>query len=135
MFTFSAFFVVVGWAVRTSGDRSSSMRGLAFQGFGLISIMAAAVFFFSMYSQYHSAKKALLARDYSVTEGIVTDFIPMPPGGHATESFRINGVRFEYGGGWGSTVFNSDWNKNFIHNGVQARITHRGSDMLRVELR
>jgi hypothetical protein len=88
-----------------------------------------------MYSEYHSAEKALLKHDYSVAEGIVTDFIPMPPGGHATESFRVGGARFAYGSGWGSTVFNSEWNTCFIHNGVQARITYRGSDILKVEVR
>lgn len=72
---------------------------------------------------------------YSVTEGVVSDFIPMPPGGHSTERFVVNGVRFEYGSGWGSTTFNSEWNKGFIHNGVEARITYVGKEIIKVEVK
>ncbi len=59
----------------------------------------------------------------------------MPPGGHANESFRINGVNFSYSGGFGSTVFNSEWNKGAIRDGVEARISYRGSDILKIEVK
>jgi hypothetical protein len=78
---------------------------------------------------------SLVHHDYSITEGVVTDFIPMPPGGHASKSFRIDGVNFSYGSGFGSTVFNSEWNNGAIHNGVEARISYRGPDILRIEVK
>jgi hypothetical protein len=93
------------------------------------------VSFLSMYWEYRSARKAFEIHSYSVSEGVVTDFIPMPPGGHSTESFKVNGVRFEYGSGWGSTMFNSEWNKGFIHNGVEARITYVAKDIIKVEVK
>ncbi len=135
IFIFASLFIGVGWALKTSGERSSSGKGLPFQFVGGIGILAAVGFFLSIYSEYHSAVKALQTHDYSVTEGVVTDFVPMPAGGHAAESFRVNGVSFSYGGGWGSAVFNADWNTGFLHNGVQARITYHGRDILKVEVR
>jgi hypothetical protein len=131
----AGIFLLLGWALRKSGDRDLSVKGVIFQGLGGIGVLGALGFLIAAYSTYHNASKALSDHDYSIAEGFVTDFIPMPPGGHAAESFRINGVNFSYGSGWGSTVFNSEWNKGAVHNGVQARISYRGSDILRVEVR
>jgi hypothetical protein len=133
--TFATLFLGIGWALRGSRDDELSLKGLLFQLVGAIGVLGAATFLVSTYREYHAATKALLKHDYSVAEGSVTDFVPMPPGGHSTETFRIDGVRFEYGGGWGSTVFNSEWNTGFIHNGVQARITYHDRDILKVEVR
>jgi hypothetical protein len=130
---FGAFFVGVGWAVRTTGDKDSFRKGALFQLVGAVGFLGALVFFVSMYWEYRSARKAFETHSYSVSEGVVRDFIPMPPGGHSTESFEVNGVRFEYGSGWGSTMFNSEWNKGFIHNGVEVRITYVGKDIIKVE--
>ena len=98
-------------------------------------ILGALTFFIAIYSEYRNARNAFEAHSYSVSEGVVTDFVPMPPGGHSTESFVVNGVRFEYGGGWGSTTFNSEWNKGFIHNGVETRITYVGTEIIKVEVK
>lgn len=63
----------------------------------------------------------------------MTNFIPMPPNGHSTESFNVSSSYFEYSSGWGSTSFNSEWNKGYIHNGAKVRITFLDKDILRVE--
>jgi hypothetical protein len=131
----AGIFLLIGWVLRKSGERDQSLKGVFFQLIGGLGVLGAVGFLLASYSEYQQATRALSDRNYSTAEGIVTDFIPMPPGGHANESFRINGVSFSYGSGWGSTVFNSDWNKGFIHNGTQARITYRGQDILRVEVR
>src|SRR5215831_5776126 len=129
IFIIAALFVVIGWGVRTSGDRDSEFKGTFFQIGGAVGILGALGFFIFMYGEYHKARKALQTHTYSVSEGVVTDFIPMPAGGHSTESFVVNGVHFEYGSGWGSTTFNSGWNKGFIYNGVEARIAYVGKDI------
>ena len=103
--------------------------------FSVAVIFAAAGFFASMYLEYRHIQKAFTEHSYSVSEGVVSDFIPMPPKGHGTESFVVNGVHFEYGSGWGSTTFNSEWNKGFIHNGVEARITYVGTEIIKVEVK
>jgi hypothetical protein len=135
MFIFGALFVVMGWGLRTSGDKDFVLRGTLFQIGGAVGTLGALLFFTSMCGEYRNAKKAFATRAYSVSEGVVRNFVPMPSGGHATESFDVNGVRFEYGSGWGSTVFNSESNKGFIHNGVEARITHVGQDIIKVEVK
>jgi hypothetical protein len=88
-----------------------------FQAVGAIGFVGGLVFLVADFAVYHEASRALSNRDYAV-EGVVTDFAPMHVGGHAVESFRINGVNFSYGGGWGSTVFNSDWNKGPFTTGL-----------------
>ena len=135
IFIFGALFVGIGWAIRTSDDRESFLKGLLFQIVGVGGIFFSIVFLASMYGEYRQAQKAFATHSYSVAEGMVTDFIPMPPGGHSTESFVVNGTRFEYGGGWGSTMFNSEWNKGFIHNSVEARISYVGKDIIKVEVK
>jgi hypothetical protein len=132
IFIFASLLGTIGWGLKTSAD--SRYKGLLFQFVGGIGIVGALVFFIGIYAEYHSAMKALATHDYSVAEGVVTDFVPMPPGGHSTESFRIGDVRFRYGAGWGSTVFNSEWNTGFLRDGVRARITYRGEDILKVEI-
>jgi hypothetical protein len=135
IFIFGALFVGIGWAVRASGDTDSLTKGKFFQILGAVGMLAALGFFTSMYGEYRNAQKAFGAHAYSVSEGVVEDFVPMPPGGHATESFMLHGVRFEYGSGWGSTMFNSEWNKGFIRDGVEARITYVGKDIIKVEIK
>ena len=135
IFIFGALFAGVAWAVRTSDDKDSFRKGTLFQIVGTVGTLGAIVFLVSMYREYRSARNAFTTHSYSVSEGVVRDFIPMPPGGHSTESFDVNGVRFEYGSGLGSTTFNSEWNKGFIHNGVEARITYIGKDIIRVEVK
>ena len=135
IFIFGALFLGIGWAIRTSGDKDSVTKGTLFQIGGAVGILVAGGFFTSTYGEYRNAQKAFATHAYSVSEGMVKDFVPMPPGGHAMESFVVNGVRFEYGSGWGSTTFNSEWNKGFIYNGVEARITFVGKDIIKVEVK
>jgi hypothetical protein len=135
IFIFGALFVGIGWAVRMSGDKDSLTKGTFFQILGAVGILGALGFFTSIYGEYRNAQKAFAIHAYSVSEGVVNNFVPMPPGGHATETFVVNGVRFEYGSGWGSTLFNSEWNKGFIHDGVEARITYVGKDIIKVEVK
>jgi hypothetical protein len=135
IFVFAGLFVVIGWGIRTIGEPDFRTKGLFFQIIGAVGLGFAILFFVGMYAQYHFAEKALMTHNCSVAEGVVTDFIPMPPGGHSIESLRIGVRHFEYGTGWGSTTFNSEWNKGFIHNGVQARVTYHGADILKVEIK
>jgi hypothetical protein len=130
-----ALFVVVGWAVRTIGDTATSTKGTFFQIGGVAFSLMAFLFFILMYREYRQVQNAIATHSYSVSEGTVRDFVPMPPGGHAMESFAVNGVRFEYGGAWGSIGFNAALNRGLIHNGVEARITYVGEHIIKVEVR
>jgi hypothetical protein len=46
------------------------------------------------HNEYHFAMKALATHDYSVAQGIVTDFVPMLPGGLSLNDFVVRLQRF-----------------------------------------
>ena len=52
--------------------------------------------------------------NYKVVEGYTENFKPRPPGGHASESFTINGVGFEYSEG----IIKPGYNRSFYNGGV-----------------
>ena len=74
---------------------------------------------------------------YSVIEGEVKNFVPMPYDGHANESFVVNGVRFEYSdynlssGGFNNTASHG----GPIKAGLWVRIAYNHDVILRLEIR
>jgi hypothetical protein len=124
----------VSWALKRAPEPHSVWKEKIFLfisivGFG-ISLVVATISFV----EYQQMKSALAESDYQVTEGTVEEFAPMPSSGQPVESFRVGGAFFHYGSGWDSLFFNSAWNRGNIHNHTQIRITHRGNDILRVEV-
>jgi hypothetical protein len=130
---FAMFFGMIGWVIKTSGDPIAAAKGKLFMLISGAGLLISLMFFAAKYSEYRVAKRALEQREYVVVEGTVRGFVPMPPGGHSTESFKVGDVSFEYGAGWGSIVFNSEWNRGFIHDGTQVRISSRAGNILRIE--
>jgi hypothetical protein len=133
----SALVTLVGWGLSNSdGSDDDKIGGLYFQFGGIAGLMASVAFLAFTYTEYRSAVQALSSRDCSIASGIVTNFVPMHCKG-CTESFTVNGVRFNYGTGLSSAAFGSLRNTGFIRNGVDARITYMRDerDILRVEVR
>jgi hypothetical protein len=64
-----------------------------FAGFA---ILWTATSFWGTFSEYFKLKQAVLNGKYEVIEGTITDFVPMPSGGHAKEHFKVNGHYYEY---------------------------------------
>ena len=124
----------VDWALKRSPGPRSVLQGKLFLFISIACFGTSLVVAMISFVEYHQMKLALGEGDYQVTEGIVKEFIPMPPSGHPVESFRVGGRSFHYGSGWDSIGFNSAWNRGYIHNDAQVRITHRGVDILRVEV-
>ena len=125
----------VGWALRNSSGPHSVWKEKAFLFISIVSFGISLVVATISFVEYHQMKLVLAEGDYQVTEGIVKDFVPMPSSGHPVESFTVGGAPFHYGSGWNSIVFNSAWNRGYIHNDAQVRITHRGINILRVEVK
>ena len=70
-----------------------------------------------------------------VTEGIVTDFDPMPYMGHKMESFVVNNKHFKYSDYNVVAGFNNTASHGGpIRQGVHVRIHHRGNDIARLEI-
>jgi hypothetical protein len=124
----------VGWALTRSHDPQSVLKGKVFLFISIASFGVSLVLATISFAEYHQMKLALAVGDYQMTEGIVKEFVPMSPSGPPVESFRVGGASFHYGSGWDSIVFNSSWNRGYIHNDSQVRITHRGVNILRVEV-
>src|ERR1700733_1305423 len=83
----ACIFLLIGLSLRRSGDPNLSSRGVIFQAVGAIGFVGGLVFLVADFAVYHEASTALSNRDYAIVEGVVTDFAPMPVGGHAVESF------------------------------------------------
>jgi len=117
-----AVLLVLGWGLRSTGA-SVSFKSSMFLIVGAGAILAGVLITAVKYTEHRTYERGMREGSCSTVEGTVSDFRPMPSGGHSLESFKINGAYFEYGSGWGSTTFNSNWNNGFIRDGVQARIT------------
>jgi hypothetical protein len=72
---------------------------------------------------------------YEVVEGVVFDFRPMPPSGHAVEHFCVERKCFNYAEnltpGFNQTMLNG----GPIHEGLTVRIRFTGNNILRLEIK
>jgi hypothetical protein len=132
---FALLFGLIGWSLKGSSDPKYASKGKFFLLISGIGVVLSFVFLIGVFSEYYNAKKSLRTGNFSVAEGTVEDFVPMPPEGHSTESFKVGARSFAYGSGWGSIVFNSEWNHGYIHNGARVRISYRDENILRVEVK
>jgi hypothetical protein len=85
--------------------------------------------------EYQRATSDLREGRYSVVEGPVTDFVPMPYEGHAQESFTVNGHRFSYS----DYIMTAGFRKTASHGGpiregLYVRISYSGNLILRLEV-
>ena len=85
--------------------------------------------------RYDRAKNVYLAGQYSVVEGSVANFHPMPASGHDNETFSVNGVRFSYSDFDGSPCFNNTASHGGpMREGLRVRIAYWGNCILRLEV-
>jgi len=69
-------------------------------------------------------------------EGKVTDFVPMPYGGHAEESFSVQSQRFSYSDFGLTSGFNSTSSHGGpIREGLEVRIWHLRGKILKLQIR
>jgi hypothetical protein len=96
-------FIIIGLGVSLFNikyNKSTSSKkqftivfGFIFSGFGLIISLLTIP---SSISSQQKTKEILENKEYKTVEGKIENFNPMPYGGHAVESFTVNGVYFEY---------------------------------------
>jgi hypothetical protein len=132
---FASIFFLIGWVLRQSTEKFERKKGVFFTAVSSALLAGSLLFLFAAANDLRIAKTALRSGRVKIAEGTIENFVPMPPGGHATESFIVDGTPFSYGSGWGSITFDSDWNTGFIHNGVQVRIAYRNGEILRIEVK
>jgi hypothetical protein len=97
--------------------------------------------FVSTYSSYRDCREAYRTGRYSIVEGIVEDFHPMPYAGHQDECFRVQKERFCYSDYSVSPAFNQSASHGGpIRAGLPVRIAylendHFNAQILRLEIR
>ena len=93
------------------------------------------VVFSSEKAAYSATKTALATGGYSVVEGRVADFDPMPYQGHKMESFTVNGRRFTYSDFIETTGFHNAASRGGpIREGLYVRVSHIGNLILKLEI-
>jgi hypothetical protein len=93
------------------------------------------VTFFGTYGGYSNARNALDSGKYSVVEGPVTQFVPMPYTGHSEESFVVGGKRFSYSDFIVTSGFhNTASHGGPIRAGLYVRVSYVGNVILRLEI-
>lgn len=86
-------------------------------------------------TDYFELASALRHGRCDVVEGLVTQFHPMPPGGHDVESFSVGGKHFEYSDWVMSGGFHqSSTHGGPIREGLRVRIHYLGKDIARLEI-
>lgn len=58
-------------------------------------------------SEHLAIQRALVSGSYSVVDGTVENFHPMPHHGHSNERFEVKGIRFVYSDFIGTECFNN----------------------------
>jgi len=84
---------------------------------------------------YARARNAYTRGEYSVVEGTVTNFHPMPYSGHELETFSVNGIRFSYSDYVLIPCFNNTASHGGpIRDGLHVRLAYSGDCILKLEI-
>jgi len=75
--------------------------------------------YFTLYSddELIKLKEMYLNNNYEVVEGIVSNFDPMPFGGHKLESFEVDGIKFSYSDYHSTVGYSPVFRKTRSHGG------------------
>lgn len=89
-----------------------------------------------MWLEYTKLQKAYRLGNFSVVQGTVENFHPMPPQGHASECFSVTDQTFCYA----NTVISASFNQDSAHGGpiragLPVRVSYIGEDILKIEVR
>ena len=87
------------------------------------------------YGEYRHLVAALQNGEAQVVEGIVTDFKPIPPQGHADERFTVAGHTFSYSDYVTTSAFHTTRSYGGpIRAGLRVRVTYVGNSIVRLEI-
>lgn len=109
------------------------LTGIVYVVFLLMAILVSP--FPGVQDMYARAKNLYVHGQYSVAEGPVADFHPMPYSGHQMETFSVNGVQFSYSDYVIVPCFNNTApHGGPIHQGLRVRIAYSGDCILKLEV-
>jgi hypothetical protein len=125
--------VLIWLGKRNRWPLSRRLLGYFMVAFSLFWSLAA---FTSTYSEYHELRTAYRNGEFSVVEGTVTNFQPMPYEGHKDECFTVASHSFCYSDFMISAGFNNSASHGGpIRDGLPVRVSYVGGNIVRLEVR
>lgn len=103
-----------------------------FLGFAVIWTLGALT---GTYGEYRGLSGAIRSGNVQIVEGKVSEFVPMPYGGHSDERFCVARQCFAYSDYGVTSGFNNTASHGGpIREGLPVRITHVGGKIVRLEI-
>lgn len=122
------------WRKGEVQNRKEDWRGFLAVGL-VLAVFFTWFFFVKEFFDYRSLRAVLQGGRAGVVEGAVEDFVPMPPGGHAEESFRVGDQTFKYSGWAISPGFNKDAaHGGPIREGLLVKVWYHRGEILRLDV-
>jgi hypothetical protein len=133
---FGLIFVVAGCIILAIGRRKHWPFRRRFVGYFMLVFAWSGLAFVSMYADYRALHSAYENHDFSVVEGSVTNFRPMPYEGHKDECFSVGSETFCYSDyDVGAGFNNSSSHGGPIREGLPVRVSYIGNTIVRLEVR
>ncbi len=113
-----------------------SVHTLFYSVFTLFAVLWTVVVIVGTFSDYQELQNAIKAGNYSIIEGVVTDFEPMPYEGHKDEKFCIEKTCFRYS----DYILTNAFNNTSSHGGpiksrLYVRVMHVENKIVRLEIK
>lgn len=131
-------FVVLGVVLIKVGKARQWKKSQRWVGYYIVGFATfwTLLAFGAMFPDYYQAQKAYRTGNYSVVEGAVEDFRPMPYEGHQDECFSVQGQTFCYSDYAPTPGFNNSASHGGpIRAGLHVRIAYYGNHILRIDVR
>lgn len=126
--------IVIGLALIrfARGKRIRKAVGAAVIAFSLFALLLVSM---SSVSQFVSERRAYASGQFSVVEGRVENFLPVPALGRTDESFSVSGVSFSYNVLADTSCFHNAHPRGIIRAGLNVRIFYTDGCILRLDVR
>lgn len=135
---FGLIFVAVGAVIALIGRHNRWPLSRRMVGYFMIAFAClwSGLAFSSTYADYRGLKSAYRSGQFSIIEGNVSNFRPMPYGGHSEECFSVQSKTFCYS----DYVVTSGFNNTASHggpirDGLPVRVSYIGNTIVRLEVR
>jgi hypothetical protein len=134
---FGLIFAVIGGVMILLGRRNRWPHSRSFVGYIMVGFAClwSGLVFSTTFGEYLKLKSEYRHGQFSVVEGRVTNFRPMPYEGHAEECFSVDSQTFCYSDYVVSVGFNnSESHGGPIREGLPVRVSYIGNTIVRLEV-
>jgi hypothetical protein len=135
---FGLIFVAIGGVLIWLGRRNRWRRSRSVVGYFMVGFAClwSGLAFATMLPEYLNLRSAYRQGHFSIAEGFVTNFRPMPYEGHQSECFSVQSETFCYSDYVVSAGFNNSASHGGpIRDGSPIRVSYIGNTIVRLEIR